>query len=99
VRAHAPQFSAVRLTAGQSRRATPWLTRRGYRRLRGRPDADVDTALTVERAILREAQTLLNELRHELDAKVAALVAERLAPLDAVEARIFLGEFKRGDLS
>jgi hypothetical protein len=60
--------------------------------------AVADPVDAVERAILSEAQAMLQELTRALDRKVAVLVAERLAPLDPVEAQNFMADFRRGEL-
>ena len=60
--------------------------------------AVADPVDAVERAILREAQGMLQRLTRQLDIRVAALVADRLAPIDRNEARRFMADFRRGEL-
>jgi hypothetical protein len=74
------------------------VTERELRRFARRHPAVVTPTITIERAILHEADIMLRRLRRELDARVAVLVSKRLAPIDPVEARYFLSDFRRGDL-
>jgi hypothetical protein len=57
-----------------------------------------DPVDAVERAILRDAQVMLQRLTRRLDTQVARLVATRLAPIDRAEARRFMADFRRGEL-
>lgn len=57
-----------------------------------------DPVYQIEQGILRDAQIILRRLTRRLDAEVARLVAARLTPLDAAEARRFLRDFRSGEL-
>ena len=58
-----------------------------------------DPVDAVERAILREAQAMLGRFAQEIDRRVAALVADRLAPIDRDEAKRFMADFRRAELT
>ena len=61
--------------------------------------AVADPVDAIERAILREAQAMLGRFAQEIDRRVAALVADRLAPIDRDEARRFMADFRQGELT
>ena len=61
--------------------------------------AVADPVDAIERAILHEAQTMLGRFAQEIDRRVAALVAVRLAPIDRDEARRFMADFRQGELT